>query len=217
MQTVLIKLSNIGNDVQALWHHYDASVSPAFIAREQSMHVSILSVASCAGRLLSGAGSDVLAKLRMNRMWCLVISAIMFTAAQYSALQVQNPQYLALVSGLTGFAYGILYGFFPSLLAQKFGVLGLSQNWGMIILAPVISGNLFNILYGEDYDKHSVLLPDGERECLDGRSCYWTASLVALLAGLLGMALSLASIWRENSISRSEESLQQRSDHDRDA
>jgi MFS family permease len=180
--------------------------------------VSILSLASCAGRLLSGAGSDLLVKkLDMNRLWCLFVSALMFTAAQLSALQIENPHYLALVSAFTGLAYGILYGFFPSLLAQRFGVKGMSQNWGTMILAPIISGNLFNILYGEVYDKHSIILPDGERECLEGSSCYRTTTLVTLLAGLLGTVLSLLSIWRENKIWKKEVEARQRSNHDRDA
>ncbi len=216
-RVILTKISNIGNDVQALWRHYDDSASPAFIAEHQSMHVSILSVASCAGRLLSGAGSDLLVKkINMNRMWCLFLSAVTFTAAQFSALQIENPHYLAFVSGLTGLAYGILYGFFPSLLALKFGVMGMSQNWGTITLAPIISGNLFNVLYGEIYDKHSVILSDGERECLEGLSCYWTASLVTLLAALVGTVLSLGSIWRENRIWKHENGIRGRSNHDRD-
>lgn len=45
-------------------------------------------------------------------------------------------------------AYGFLYGVFPSLVAETFGVSGLSTNWGCISLAPVIFGNIFNILYG---------------------------------------------------------------------
>jgi hypothetical protein len=182
------------------------------------VHVSILSLASCAGRLVSGAGSDLLVKkLNMNRMWCLVLSALTFTAGQFSALQIENPHYLAFVSGPTGFGYGMLYGFFPSLLAQKFGVMGMSQNWGTIILAPIISGNLFNILYGRIYDKHSIILPDGERECLEGLSCYWAASVVTLVAGLVGFAISLGIIWKENRIWEHESGARRRSNHNRDA
>lgn len=47
-------ISNIGNDAAALWLHYDDSVSNDFIAKSQAMHVSILSLGSFAGRLLSG-------------------------------------------------------------------------------------------------------------------------------------------------------------------
>lgn len=46
--------SNIGNDADALWRHYDDSVSNDFIAKNQAMHVSILSLGSFGGRLLSG-------------------------------------------------------------------------------------------------------------------------------------------------------------------
>lgn len=199
-----------------MWRHYDDSASEAFIAKEQSTHVSVLSLGSCAGRLLSGAGSDMLAKrLRMNRMWCFFVSALAFTAAQFSSLQIQNPHYLGVVSGLTGLGYGILYGFVPSLLAQKFGVMGMSQNWGTIILAPVVSGNLFNILYGEIYDKHSIVLPDGERECREGLSCYRTAAFLALFAALAAAAFSLWCIWRENRLWK--ENRVQRTNHDRDA
>jgi len=45
-------------------------------------------------------------------------------------------------------AYGFLFGVYPSLVAETFGVHGLSQNWGCMTLAPVISGNIFNLLYG---------------------------------------------------------------------
>ena len=153
----------------------------------------------------------------MNRMWCLFASGLAFTAAQFSELQIENPHYLASVAALTGLAYGILYGFFPSLLAQKFGVNGMSQNWGAIILAPVVSGNLFNILYGAVYDKHSVILPDGERVCLEGLMCYRTATLVTLFAGLLGTGLSLACIWRENRMWKNEIGARGRTNHERDA
>ena len=46
--------SNIGNDVTALWKHWDDSVDDKFLISRQQMHVSILSVCSFSGRLLSG-------------------------------------------------------------------------------------------------------------------------------------------------------------------
>lgn len=45
-------------------------------------------------------------------------------------------------------AYGFLFGVFPSLVAECFGVNGLSQNWGCMTLAPIVFGNIFNLLYG---------------------------------------------------------------------
>ncbi|KAL9632399.1 MAG: hypothetical protein Q9164_005339, partial [Protoblastenia rupestris] len=100
----------------------------------------------------------------MSRFWCLVISASIFLVAQIAATQISNPHSLSLVSALTGLAYGFLFGCFPALVAETFGVHGLSQNWGCMTLAPVVSGNIFNLLYGRIYDRHSVILGDGTRD-----------------------------------------------------
>ena len=39
---------------QALWSHHDGKVTPEFIQERQLMHVSVISVCSFVGRLLSG-------------------------------------------------------------------------------------------------------------------------------------------------------------------
>lgn len=50
----LMTINNIGNDANALWQHYDDSVSSEFILQQQALHVSILSFCSFLGRLSSG-------------------------------------------------------------------------------------------------------------------------------------------------------------------
>jgi hypothetical protein len=50
----LTVFSNIGHDVNALWKRYDSSVKESFLIQRQQMHVSILSIGSFVGRLLSG-------------------------------------------------------------------------------------------------------------------------------------------------------------------
>ncbi|EXJ71000.1 uncharacterized protein A1O5_05993 [Cladophialophora psammophila CBS 110553] len=198
----LMTINNIGNDAQALWKHYDPSTSASFIESRQAMHVSILSFCSFSGRLLSGIGSDILvARLDRSRFWCLFVSALTFCAAQVVATAVSDPHYLVLVSGLTGLAYGMLFGVYPSLVAHCFGVHGLSQNWGTMTLAPVISGNIFNILYGKIYDAHSVRNEDeGHMECLVGKECYQSAYWVTFGAAVLGVLCCLWSIWHENEV-----------------
>lgn len=104
----------------------------------------------------------------MSRSWCIVVSSAIFCIAQICALLIENPHFLVLLSGVTGckcplhhiyslgyllgtldaVAYGFLYGVFPSLVAETFGIRGLSTNWGFTNVAPIIFGNLFNILYG---------------------------------------------------------------------
>ena len=61
-------------------------------------------------------------------------------------------------------------------------------------LAPVFSGNIFNLFYGIVYDAHSVILPGGERQCDQGLSCYGSAYMVTIGACALGLVVSLWSI-----------------------
>ncbi|KAJ9666862.1 hypothetical protein H2201_002996 [Coniosporium apollinis] len=188
----LMTINNIGNDAQALWTHYDDSVSKSFILKRQLLHVSIISFMSFLGRLASGVGSDILVKhLHMSRFWCLAASASVFTAAQLCAIKIENPNHLWAVSSLTGFAYGALFGVYPALVADTFGVQGLSLNWGFMTLAPVISGNVFNLCYGRIYDHHSTVLPGGERDCPEGLRCYAAAYWVTCASSVLGILVSL--------------------------
>ncbi|APA13725.1 hypothetical protein SS1G_07585 [Sclerotinia sclerotiorum 1980 UF-70] len=201
----LMTINNIGNDAQALWRHWDDSIPEEFIMHRQAMHVSILSVCSFTGRLLSGVGSDFLVKvLRCSGLWCLTLASIIFFIAQIAALNTENPQLLFLVSSFTGLGYGFLFGCFPSLVADAFGVHGLSTNWGFMTLSPVISGYIFNLFYGIVYDRHSIVKDGGVRECTEGLQCYRSAYLVTVGASVLGLVVSLWCI-RYTHLARMEE------------
>ncbi|KAF2089344.1 MFS general substrate transporter [Saccharata proteae CBS 121410] len=201
----LMTINNIGNDAQALWTHYDDSASPSFIASRQLLHVSIISLTSFLGRLTSGVGSDYLVKVaHKSRFWCLVCSALIFTLAQFSATQIQNPNLLWILSGLTGLAYGALFGVFPALVADAFGVGGMSFNWGFMTMSPVISGNVFNLAYGSIFDHHSQPQDGGERECREGKGCYEGAYWITFFASLVGVAITVWSIRHESVVRRRE-------------
>ncbi|GES57230.1 MFS transporter [Aspergillus terreus] len=209
----LMTINNIGNTAKALWNHYDDSASDKFIQQRQVMHVSILSFGNFIGRLSSGIGSDVLVKkLDMSRFWCLFISSVVFTVTQLAGAAISNPHQLVVVSGFTGVAYGFLFGVFPSLVAHTFGIGGLSQNWGAMTLAPVLSGNVFNLLYGSIYDRHSVVGPDGDRDCPDGLACYQSAYYTTFFSGVAGILVCLWSIMREK---RVHDAVRKKIEHDR--
>ena len=195
---LLTSYSNIGNDAQALWSHYDDSVSHSFILKRQLIQVAIISLGSFVGRLLTGVGSDFLVKkLHASRFWCLVTASGIFTIAQIVASRTENPNHLAYVSALTGLAYGALFGVYPAITADTFGIGGLSFNWGALTLSPVVTGNIFNLCYGAIYDKHSFM-KDGERTCVDGLECYRGAYYISLSASLIGVLVSLWSIHHEH-------------------
>ncbi|RAO69538.1 uncharacterized protein BHQ10_005550 [Talaromyces amestolkiae] len=197
----LMTINNIGNDTKALWRYYDDSADSNFIQHRQVMHVSILSFCSFLGRLLSGVGSDFLVhKLYMSRFWCIFLSSVVFTLTQIAGTSINNPNHLYLLSSFTGLAYGFLFGVFPSVVAHTFGIPGLSQNWGVISLAPVLSGNVFNLLYGTIFDHHSIVGPQGQRDCTEGLQCYQAAYWLTFFSGLGGMVVSLYCIWQERQI-----------------
>ena len=111
-------------------------------------------------------------------------------------MSVTNPNFLGAVSGLSGLAYGILFGVYPSIVAETFGIHGLSQNWGILTLAPAVAGNTFNLFFGTVYDRHSTLTPGGPLVCA-GLGCYRPAYLMTFGASLLGVVISLWIIRRE--------------------
>jgi MFS family permease len=122
------------------------------------------------------------------------MACVIFSFAQLFALNISNPGWLFLVSGLSGLGYGFLFGVFPSIVAERFGMRGMSQNWGFMSFAPVISGNIFNLIYGRVYDGHSVVEPTGERSCDDGLACYRPAYMVTFAACVLGLFISAWSV-----------------------
>lgn len=157
-----------------------------------------------------GLGSDFLVKvLKASRLWCLTFASLIFLAGQVLALSIENPHYLILVSGFNGLAYGFLFGCFPSVVAEAFGIHGLSTNWGCMTLSPVISGNVFNLFYGAVYDSHSIIKDGGERECLDGLTCYRSAYFVTVVACLLGFFISLFAIWNTQRMRKAEARLRE--------
>ncbi|KAF2665016.1 MFS general substrate transporter [Microthyrium microscopicum] len=210
----LMTINNIGNDSNALWRYYAPDTDPDYILQRQLMHVSIISIMSFCGRLLSGIGSDFLVKKHhLSRFWCLVISSSIFAVAQVLALSIVDPNYLWLLSSISGLGYGFLFGVYPALIADAFGVSGLSMNWGYMTIAPVIFGNIFNLLYGGVFDSHSIKGEDGNLVCEVGLDCYRNAYVVTAIGSVLAIGLSVLTAWRDGrKLRRLRDSLNDRLD-----
>jgi MFS family permease len=124
-------------------------------------------------------------------VWCLVIATVIFLAAQLCALSIENPRLLLSVSTLSGLGYGFLFGVFPSIVAEQFGIHGMSQNWGFLTMAPTITSNVFNLFYGHIYDQQVTVKDDGERVCMHGLGCYKDAYWLTLAACAVGLGVCL--------------------------
>ena len=146
----------------------------------------------------SGIGSDILVKrMGKSRFWCLVGSSCTFILGQFVALNLTDPRNLWLISCLTGLGYGALFGVFPALTADAFGVAGLSLNWGCMTMAPVFSGNVYNMAYGAIYDSNSNMNEEGNRVCNLGLGCYRPAYMLTLVSAVVGLGVALYSVRRE--------------------
>jgi len=56
-------------------------------------------------------------KYGLQRLWLIAASAIIFSLAQLCALTVENPNWLWLVSSLSGLGYGVLFGVYPTIVS----------------------------------------------------------------------------------------------------
>jgi len=117
-----------------------------------------------------GVSSDILVRnYQAQRFWLVIASIILFCIGQICALSVQTPHWLFLVSGVSGLAYGMLFGVYPTIVSfrppeghasilirlgtsqvsEVFGLQGMSQNWGTMTIGAVICGQIFNFCYGK--------------------------------------------------------------------
>ncbi|GAO45925.1 hypothetical protein G7K_0171-t1 [Saitoella complicata NRRL Y-17804] len=185
----LMLINNVGHCVQSLWSVNHPNASPGHVRQMQASHVGTISIFNCLGRISAGVTSDVARrKWGLQRCWFLCIAAGLFVVAQFAASIITHAQNLYVVSSMTGFAYGMMFGTAPVLLAEWFGVARFSQNWGWLCVGPGIAGSIFNLLYGRTYDSHV----SGDQECRLGLECYQAAFQVTGTACCAALALAIA-------------------------
>ncbi|KAF8423119.1 major facilitator superfamily domain-containing protein [Tirmania nivea] len=199
----LMTINNIGHSVQALWSKYLPDTDPKVVQTRQAMHVSILSICSFTGRIFAGVSSDILVRsYQAQRFWLVTASTILFCIAQVCALSVETPHWLFLVSGISGLAYGMLFGVYPTIVSEVFGLHGMSQNWGTMTIGAVICGQIFNFCYGRIFDSHSTFVPGRPSECTEGIMCFRDAYFITLFASAAGLVLGLFIIRRNRRLAK---------------
>ena len=129
-----------------------------------------------------------------------------FFVSQLVTMSIVDVKELWKASLLVGFSYGAMFGLFPTITIDWFGMrtsraiknLALilsfsdptahfSENWGLVALSPMIGGNIFSVAFGKNIDKHvsdeSDLPPTTPNttihaQCMDGAECYiWSLKL----------------------------------------
>lgn len=217
--TGLMYINNVGTVALALGRNGHLEYDAHEISSWQAKQVATISIYNCSGRVLAGLASDwAKARFGIGRIWFLPIVASLFIVSQFTALATTHVEHLWVVSTILGFAYGSLFNVIPILVLEWFGMAHFSQNFGTINLAPILGGNLFNLLFGYIYDTHTIgriglpesaslasrsasillrsggtIADDDQHACLLGEACYGAAFKMTTFGCFIALALSLAA------------------------
>lgn len=211
--TGLMYINNVGTVALALGREGKLEYDAHEISAWQAKQVATISIYNCSGRVLAGVASDwAKSRFGVGRIWFLPLVASMFIVSQITALETTSVRHLWIVSTVLGFSYGSLFNVIPMLVLEWFGMAHFSQNFGTINLAPILGGNLFNLLFGSIYDQHTIgrigmpqressglaqragggIANDDQHACLLGEECYGTAFKITTFGCFVALLVSLA-------------------------
>jgi len=216
--TGLMYINNVGSISQALFAKGNPDYDDAKASQWQATQVSTISVMNCLGRIGIGMLADFIKTyLHWPRSFCITFVAAMFVISQFMLYFVEDVAQLWKTSSVLGFAYGGLFGLYPTIVIEWFGLPHFSENWGFVSLSPMIGSNILSLAFGRNLDAHapeSELRANGtlalaanslanradlpsSHQCLDGRACYVDTIRLTIAACLLGLALGIYAGWRD--------------------
>jgi hypothetical protein len=217
--TGIMYINNVGSISQALFAKGNPNYDEATASRWQAAQVSAISITNFLGRILIGITSDF-AKNRFHlpRSYCISLVAFLFVVSQIMGVATNDVTNLWKASLALGLAYGGLFGLFPTIAIELFGIAHFSENWGFLSLSPMLGGNLFSIAFGRNLDAHSIIgtqiaspttlnstsnmiasrtAISSEPQCLEGRDCYVASLYMTTAASCLALALGVWAGWKD--------------------
>lgn len=215
--TGIMYINNVGSISQALFAKGNPNYDEELASQWQATQVSAISIANFMGRILIGMTSDYAKnRLHLPRSYCTSLVAVLFIISQLMAVLTNDVTSLWRVSLVLGLAYGGLFGLFPMLTFEWFGMPHFSENWGFLALSPIFGGNLFSIAFGRNLDAHSPSSTErtspptlksnlsradtpseSETQCIEGQSCYVASLYITVAACCLALVLSIWAGWRD--------------------
>jgi len=193
----LMWINNVGSITQALLAKDNPVYDDIESSRWQSIQVSTVSIMNCTGRICMGIIADfVKNRLNLRRTYCILLVALLFLLSQVMAILTSDVQHLYKTSAMLGFSYGGMFGLFPSITIEWFGLSHFSENWGLLSLSPVIGGNLFSLAFGRNLDAHTSSAPassspSATSQCVQGVECYIASLYLTIGACLLASVLAV--------------------------
>ncbi|CAB4443850.1 unnamed protein product [Rhizophagus irregularis] len=195
----LMYMNNVGAIVKSLY--LSTSTHPLLIDEEyfssslpsdhdlnkiqeyQNFHVTLLSLFSCSGRISVGLMSDLSKNMyNLRRLWFLLAASLYILIGQILAgFMIKDLNHLWISSTFIGFGYGHLFGISPTITNEWFGKIQFVLNWGIMACFISFGGQLFNLFFGYNFDKH-------KNDC-SGLSCYNTAFYVSTIGSMISLCV----------------------------
>ncbi|PLW10925.1 hypothetical protein PCANC_17406 [Puccinia coronata f. sp. avenae] len=201
----LMIINNLGTMLVAVHGPTPPDSSNDDVRIYQAHAVSLLSIFNCGGRVFAGTLSDQLKRrVSLGRVWWLCWISCLFLMSQLVGYYVvDDMDGVVWLGALVGFAYGNMYGIGPALMLEWFGLRHFATNFGLLNLAPLFCGQVFNLSFGKIFDLHShpssAPRPsdddDGDNHhwvCNDRQDCYRPAFLITICGALISLSLSIS-------------------------
>lgn len=156
----------------------------------QAHQVAILSLANCTGRLVSGTISDTLrTKLQLSRIYALFLSVTLCGVGMTMCKELHSVDDLWSTTVVVGLFYGTVFGAFPGIISDSFGVKCLSSNWGLVALAPIPATSFLAPRIGKLYDASA----DASGKCV-GPVCFAGAFNLHIILTFVTFGLVVAAL-----------------------
>lgn len=166
----------------------------------QNIQVSMFSFCNFIGRLVLGYSLDIIvARLKIQRLWAILICIALLFMTQVIMVSLNNLNYLYIVSGITGFAFGIIFGTFPSTVSDYYHSSVYSTVWGTVTTGPFLSNAILTSFFSHEIQKNSEQGQNGFL-CYKGTKCYENTFYLTQGFCLLGLVCVLYTIWYKKTV-----------------
>lgn len=120
-------------------------------------------------------------KFKAQRLWNIVIASLLVFLASnkisHDFSSIEDPSLrasksfknISVCSAIFGYSFGVLFGTFPSIVADRFGTNGYSTLWGVLTTGGVFSVSVFTDILGRDFKANTG---DDDGNCKKGVLCY---------------------------------------------
>ncbi|KIL59181.1 hypothetical protein M378DRAFT_15039 [Amanita muscaria Koide BX008] len=192
--TGVVYINNVGSMSQVLYAKQNAKYDDIEASKWQTTQVSVISVMSCAGRIIIGLICDY-GKRRFDipRSASLILVSSLFFISQVAAANIGNIHNLWIPSAILGLANGSMFTLFATMCSVWFGMPHFAENYGYLQIAPIFAGNLFSVIFGRNLDAHDTGSSPhilGPPRCSLGKECYVATLYLTMGACFLGIVLS---------------------------